>query len=137
MNDVGLLTNLLFRYNAKAILDDLPSINLGSVYENVVASELAAHGYTMCYYDSKKNGEVDFLIDNYDILSTNPVEVKSGKDPGEHISLDKFLATPDYHIQNALVLDNKREIRQDGKTTYMPVYFIMFLRPSSPDAVII
>lgn len=44
-------------------------------------------------------------------------------------SLDKFLATPDYHIQNALVLDNKREIRQDGKTTYLPVYYIMFLQP--------
>lgn len=137
LNDVGLLTNVLFRYNAKAVLDDLPSINLGSVYENVVASELAAHGYIMCYYDSKKNGEVDFLIDNYDTLSTMPVEVKSGKDSSEHSSLDKFLATPDYHIQNALVLDNIREIRQDGKTTYMPVYFIMFLRPSSPDAVII
>ena len=55
------------------------------------------------------------------------MEVKSGKDSSEHSSLDKFLATPDYHIQNALVLDNKREIRQDGKTTYMPVYYIMFL----------
>lgn len=137
LNDVGLLTNLLFRYNAKAVLDDLPSINLGSVYENVVASELSAHGYTLCYYDSKKNGEVDFLVDNYDTLSTMPVEVKSGKDSSEHSSLDKFLATPDYHIQNALVLDNKREIRQDGKTTYMPVYYIMFLQPSTPDAVII
>lgn len=137
LNDVGLLTNLLFRYNAKAVLDDLPSINLGSVYENVAASELAAHGYTMCYYDSKKNGEVDFLVDNYDTLSTMPVEVKSGKDSSGHSSLDKFLATSDYHIQNALVLDNKREIRQDGKTTYMPVYYIMFLKPSTPDAVII
>ncbi len=137
LNDVGLLTNILFRYNAKAVLDDLPSINLGSVYENVVASELAAHGYTLCYYDSKKNGEVDFLVDNYDTLSTMPVEVKSGKDSSEHSSLDKFLATPDYHIQNALVLDIKREIRQDGKTTYMPVYYIMFLQPSTPDAVII
>lgn len=137
LNDVGLLTNILFRYNAKAVLDDLPSINLGSVYENVVASELSAHGYTLCYYDSNKNGEVDFLVDNYDTLSTMPVEVKSGKDSSEHSSLDKFLATPDYHIQNALVLDNKREIRQDGKTTYMPVYYIMFLQPSTPDAVII
>jgi len=137
LNDVGLLTNLLFRYNAKAILDDQPSINLGSVYENVVASELAAHGYTLCYYDSKKNGEVDFLIDNYDTLSAVPVEVKSGKDSAKHSSLNKFLATPDYHIQNAYVLDNKREKRQDGKIIYLPVYYVMFLKPSRPDAVII
>ena len=137
MNDVGLLTNILFRYNAKAVLDDMPSINLGSVYENVVASELAAHGYTLCYYDSKKNGEVDFLIDNYDTLSTMPVEVKSGKDSDRHSSLDKFIATPDYHIRNALVLDNNREVRQDGKITYMPVYYVMFLRPSTPDTILI
>jgi len=135
MNDVGLLTNILFRYNAKAVLDDLPSINLGSVYENVVASELSAHGHTPCYYDSKKNGEVDFLIDNYDSLSTMPVEVKSGKDSGRHRSLDKFLAVSDYHIQTALVLDNKREVRVDGKTAYMPVYYVMFLKPSTPVAV--
>ena len=137
MNDVGLLTNILFRYNAKAVLDDMPSINLGSVYENVVASELAAHGYTLCYYDSKKNGEVDFLIDNYDTLSTMPVEVKSGKESNRHRSLDKFIATPDYHIRNALLLDNMREVRQDGKITYMPVYYVMFLRPSTPDIVLI
>ena len=135
MNDVGLLTNILFKYNAKAVLDDIPSINLGSVYENVVASELAAHGYTLCYYDSKKNGEVDFLIDNYDTLSTMPVEVKSGKDTREHSSLDKFLATPDYNIQNALVFDSIRDVRIDGKTTYMPVYYVMFLKPSTPDIV--
>lgn len=135
MNDVGLLTNILFRYNAKAVLDDLPSINLGSVYENVVASELSAHGNTLCYYDNKKNGEVDFLIDNFDTLSTMPVEVKSGKDSNRHSSLNKFLSTPDYHIQSALVLDSKRDIRVDGKTLYLPIYFVMFLKPSTPVAV--
>jgi len=137
LNDVGMLTYILFRHNANAILKDMSSINLGAVYENVVASELAAHGYTMCYYDSKKNGEVDFLIDDYDTLSTIPVEVKSGKNSSKHSSLDKFLSTPDYHIQNAIVFDNKREIRQDGKTTYMPIYYIMFLRQSPPDVVTI
>jgi len=135
MNDTGLLTNILFRYNAKAVLDDLPSINLGSVYENVVASELSAHGYTLCYYDNKKNGEVDFLIDNYDTLSTMPVEVKSGKESARHNSLDRFLATSDYHIQTALVLYNKRDIRMDGKIAYMPIYYVMFLKPSTPYAV--
>lgn len=55
------------------------------------------------------------------------MEVKSGKGLSEHSLLGKFLATSDYHIQDALVLDNKREVRQDEKTTYMPVYYIMFL----------
>ena len=37
-----------------AILDDVKSINLGSVYESVVASELAAHGHRLFYYDNRK-----------------------------------------------------------------------------------
>ena len=132
LNDVGLLTNILFRYNANAILEDSPSINLGSVYENVVASEMAAHGYLLCYYDNKKNGEVDFLVDNYDLLSAVPVEVKSGKNPSSHSALDKFLKNPDYHIQNAIVLSNDREVRFAGKITYLPIYYVMFLAPSTP-----
>ena len=42
LNDVGLLTCLLYGNNIRAVLDDEKSINLGSVYETVVASELAA-----------------------------------------------------------------------------------------------
>lgn len=137
MNDVGLLTNILFRYNANAVLDSLPSINLGSVYENVVAAELIAHGYTLYYYDSKKNGEVDFLVDNFDTLSTVPVEVKSGKDSKSHASLDKFIKVPDFNIKNAFVLDNEREVRRDGVITYIPIYYAIFFRPSAPSEVML
>jgi predicted AAA+ superfamily ATPase len=45
LNDVGLLTNLLYGNNIRAVLDDVPQINLGIVYESVVAQELKAHGY--------------------------------------------------------------------------------------------
>lgn len=137
LNDSGLLTNALFNYNASAVLDDIPSINLGSVYENAVASELIAHGYDLCYYDNKKNGEVDFLVDNYDMLSAMPIEVKSGKDSRNHASLDRFMSVPDYHIEKAIVLSNGREVTQTGSIVYMPVYYVMFLKPSSPESVII
>lgn len=43
-NDIGILTNILYNNNIRAIMDDNKSINLGTVYENVVASELKAHG---------------------------------------------------------------------------------------------
>lgn len=65
LNDVGLLSNILYKYNNKPILDSIDSINLGSVYENVVASELIAHNYELYYYDNRKKGKVDFLIDDY------------------------------------------------------------------------
>ena len=132
LNDVGLLTNLLYKYNIRAVLDDERSINLGSVYESAVASELLAHGYDLYYYDNKSKGEVDFLIDDFDILSAVPLEVKSGKDYSTHKALDKFVANPDYHIKRAIVLSNEREFREDGCTLYIPVYFVMFFRPSTP-----
>ena len=126
MNDVGLLTYILYRNNIRAVLDDERSINLGSVYETVVASELKAHGFSLFYYDNRANGEVDFLIDDYDSLSVLPLEVKSGKDYTVHSALNKFVANANYNIKKAFVLSNSREIKQKGAITYIPVYFIMF-----------
>ena len=127
LNDVGLLSFVLFRNNVTAIKDDQLSINLGSVYETVVATELMAHGHTLFYYDNKQKGEVDFLIDDYDNLTALPIEVKSGKDYSIHRALDRFIANPDYRVQSALVLSNEGESRTENATTYLPIYFIMFL----------
>lgn len=52
-NDVGLLTNRLYANNIKPLLEDIKSINLGSVYESVVAQELKAHGHKLFYYDNR------------------------------------------------------------------------------------
>ena len=73
------------------------SVNLGSVYENAVAIELKAHSHELYYYDNKHNGEVDFLIDDYDLLSCLPIEVKSGRDYTIHSALDKFVNNKDYN----------------------------------------
>lgn len=116
---------------------DEVSVNLGSVYESVVASELRAHGYDLYYYDNRSKGEVDFLIDDFDTLSSVPVEVKSGKDYTIHRALDRFASNEDYHIQKALVLSNEREVRKIGKMEYLPIYYVMFLKPSSPKQVIL
>ena len=126
LNDVGLLTAVLFRSNINAVLNDESSVNLGSVYETVVAQELKAHGHSLFYYDNKRNGEVDFLIDDYDSLSVVPLEVKSGKDYKIHSSLDHFVGTPDYHIKHAYVLSNEPKVFTDRGITYLPIYYIMF-----------
>lgn len=138
MNDPGLLTGILYRYNVSAVMDDIRSINLGSVYEQVVACELSAHGFPLFYYDNKKKGEVDFLVDDYDSLSIVPVEVKSGKDYTKHLSLDVFVNHPEYPVRRAIVLSNGRDVRQEGKILYLPIYFVMFMTPSSaPDRLLI
>lgn len=127
LNDVGILSAILYGTNIRAILDDVKSINLGSVYESVVASELAAHGHRLFYYDNRSRGEVDYLIDDYDSLSVVPIEVKSGKDYTVHSALNTFVKNEDYHITKAYVLSNTREIKTKGKIIYIPIYFVMFL----------
>lgn len=126
LNDVGLLTYQLFGTNINIVLNNECSVNLGSVYETVVAQELNAHGYPLYYYDNKQKGEVDFLIDSYKKQSVLPIEVKSGKDYTVHSALSKFVDTPDYHINEAIVLCNEREIIQKNGITYMPIYYCMF-----------
>lgn len=85
---MGILTGILYGNNIRAVLDDEKSVNLGSVYESVVASELIAHGYKLFYYDNRSKGEVDYLIDDYNSLSAVPIEVKSGKDYTVHSALN-------------------------------------------------
>ena len=131
MNDVGILSCLLYGNNIRAIMEDVRSINLGSVYETVVASELSAHGYKLFYYDNRSNGEVDYLIDDYNSLSVVPIEVKSGKDYTVHSALNHFVKNDQYNIQSAFVLSNAREITTKGKITYLPIYDIMFFEEAA------
>lgn len=130
LNDVGILTGVLYQNNIKAILDDLNSISLGTVYESFVAQELKSRGFDLYYYDNKAHGEVDFLIDDYNSLSVVPIEVKSGKNYTEHSALNYFLENKDYNVQKAYVFSNEREIKSKGKITYMPVYAVIVLEKS-------
>ncbi len=127
LNDVGLLTAILYRNDIKPVLEDIRSINLGSVYETVVAQELRAHGFPLYYFDNKKTGEVDYLVDDVDTLSALPIEIKSGKDYTTHRALTKFLNNPDYHVRRALVFSNEETVYREKNITYMPVYNVMFL----------
>ena len=131
LNDVGILTGILYGNNIRAVLNDEKSINLGSVYESVVASELIAHGYKLFYYDNRSKGEVDYLIDDYDSLSAVPIEVKSGKDYTVHSALNNFVQNADYNIKKAFVVSNERTVTTKGKITYIPIYYIMFLKNGS------
>jgi predicted AAA+ superfamily ATPase len=129
LNDVGMLTSQLYQYNLQPILSDERSINLGSVYESVVAQELKAHGFKLFYYDNRHKGEVDFLIDDFKNQSILPIEVKSGRDYTIHSALNNFLQTPDYNVSTANVLSNEREVRTIKGVVYMPIYYVMFIKP--------
>lgn len=126
LNDVGLFTEILYGNDIRPILEDKCSINLGSVYETVVAQELNAHGFNLYYYDNKKNGEVDYLIDDTMNMSSIPLEVKSGKDYMIHSALDKFIANKDYAIRRAYILSNEAKVFEKDGVIYIPIYFVMF-----------
>ena len=127
LNDVGLLTMLLYKNSIRPVISDEDSVNLGSVYESVVAQELKAHGHKLFYYDNKQRGEVDFLIDDYSSTRILPIVVKSGKDYTRHSAMNNLLKVRDYDIASGLVLSNSREIKTVGNVSYMPVYYVMFI----------
>ncbi len=128
LNDVGLLTGQLYKYNITPIMKDERSINLGAVYESVVAQELKAHGHNLFYYDNAKKGEVDFLVNNETEMTVLPIEVKSGKDYTAHKALDRFIEEKEYNINSGIVLSNNREIYTKDNITYMPVYYVMCIK---------
>ena len=127
LNDAGILTSTLYQNNIRPILDNMASVNLGTVYEAVVAQELKAHGKSLFYYDNKTKGEVDFLINDYEDLSIVPIEVKSGKNYTIHSAIDTFISNKDYNVKKAYVLSNERTVYTKNGITYLPVYYVMFL----------
>lgn len=125
-NDVGLLACQYSDGIQLRILKGDDAINYGSVYENVVAQELLAHGFDeLYYYNSKKMGEVDFVVElSGEVL---PVEVKSGKDYIRHRALNNILDCREYDIPQAVVLCNGNYSVSD-KAAYAPIYMVMFIR---------
>ena len=123
-NDVGLLAAIYGNDIQLKILNHETNINFGAIYENLVAQELTAHGYDLYYYNNKKSGEIDFLIESDGKVI--PIEVKSGKDYYRHAAMDNILANKDYNIESGYVFCNQN-IKVDKKTTYYPIYMIMFL----------
>ena len=123
-NDVGLLASQYVNGIQLQILQGNVCINNGAIYENAVAQELHAHGWKLYYFNSKKQGEVDFLLENDSEII--PLEVKSGKDYQRHVALKNILSNEEYAIERAIVLCNEN-IKEDGNILYAPVYMTMFL----------
>ena len=127
-NDVGLLTNILYKNNINAILNNDTGVNLGSVYETVVAMELIAHGHELYYFDSKKVGEVDFLINDYDNLSILPIDIKSGKDSYKFRAIPRLVdKNGNYKLNKGYIFTNKNICKKEDDLYIFPIYMIMFL----------
>ena len=125
MNDVGLLAASYMDGIQLKILNAELDVNFGSVYENVVAQELLAHGFSPFYYASRVHGEIDFMLEVKGKVL--PVEVKSGKHYRRHRALNRVLSEKTYGIKEAIVFDDSA-LEVEGGIFYAPIYMVMFLK---------
>ena len=135
MNDVGLLSSMYETDGVQLkILNNELNINFGSIFENVATQELKAHGFQLYYYNNKKKGEVDYLIELNG--KTVPIEIKSGKDYARHAALSNLVSTDEYRIDESFVMA-QCNIRKAGKITYLPIYMLSFFKkPEMPGELI-
>lgn len=124
-NDIGLLAAQYSDGIQLRIITGDNDINFGSIYENAVAQELTAHGLNPYYYNNKKRGELDFIVEmGGNVL---PIEVKSGKDYQTHRALSNIMGCDEYGIPRAVIFNNDN-MKIDGKLVYAPIYMAMFLQ---------
>lgn len=132
-SDVGLLAAQYSDGIQLKIIMGQSDINFGAIYENAVAQELAAHDFNLYYFNSKKQGELDFVVEKDGMIL--PIEVKSGKDYAVHRALTNILENSEYNIKEALVLSNAN-IKQVGKILYAPIYMVMLLEKKKENPLI-
>lgn len=130
--DTGLFVTLAFWDKAftentlyEKLLSDKLDVNLGYVYENVVAQMLAAAGNNLFYYtfpkDEKHNYEVDFLLSRGNKIW--PIEVKSSSHKS-HASLNEFCNKFSSRIGERFLLYTK-DLSHDEQTRLIPVLMAM------------
>lgn len=119
-NDVGLLSSAFTKRDVAGFLDGTPPMNLRGVYENFIAQELVALGFTPRYFTKKGIGELDLLFERADGRVV-AIESKSGRSYRAHKALDNALGTKGYGIDEAYVLA-ECNVSKDGHITYLPVY---------------
>ena len=125
LSDVGLLAAMYAKDIQVRILNNETDINFGSIYENAAAQELVAHGFNLFYFNSKKQGELDFLIE--DGSAVIPIEIKSGKSYNKHTALNNVMSNESYKVDKAYVFYNGNvEFKENVR--YYPIYMLMFVK---------
>lgn len=134
--DTGLFTTLIFKDKDftenviyEKLLSDKLGVNLGYLYENVVAQMLVASGHTLYYHTflnekTNHNYEVDFLISKKNKIC--PIEVKASG-YSTHKSLDAFCEKFSERISDKYLVYTK-DLKKDADILMLPVYMVPFLR---------
>lgn len=129
LGDTGLLCAACMENVQFSILNGDLQINMGSILENMFAQQLTCNGFHLNYFDGKKTGEIDFVLQNGTGISL--VEVKSGNDYRHHPALDKIRGVAGWHFDRSVVFC-KGNVEDGHGVTYYPWYMIMFLTAFRP-----
>ena len=124
MGDTGLLCAACMDNVQFDIFNGHLQINMGSILENMIAQQLKSNGLGLNYYDGKKTGEIDFVVQNG--MDIGLVEAKSGNDYKQHSALDKIRRVEGWQFENANVLC-KGNVEKENDVQYYPCYMVMFM----------
>ena len=135
LSDTGLFVTLMFKDKDfveneiyEKLLSDKLSVNLGYLYENIVAQCLTASGNELFYHTimnerSKHNYEIDFLLTIKNKVI--PLEVKSSGYK-THKSLDVFTGKYSDRIARRYIVYTK-DLCKEQDIFCVPVYMVPFL----------
>ena len=133
--DTGLFVTLAFYDKSyteniiyEKLLSDKLSVNLGYIFENIVAQSLVSAGNKLFYHtwkrDEKHFYEIDFLLSRGNKIC--PLEVKSSGYK-THSSLDVFRKKFSDRIRNSYLVYPKDFQIGDNELLYIPTYMVSLL----------
>lgn len=134
MNDVGLLCAACMENIQFDLLMGNMDVNMGSILENVFAQNLKSNGFELRYFDSKKVGELDFVLQRG--MSAEVVEIKSGSDYKKHLAMDHAIRTENWKFGNRIVF-SKSNVEEENGILYLPWYMLIFYRQEVPQEQLI
>lgn len=134
VGDTGLFTSMLFNSEDRAhediykkLLSDKLDLNLGYLYENVVAQMIVASKRGLYYFTFPKetsgNYEIDFLLSNKNKVI--PLEVKSGQ-VKFHDSIDRFGEKYSKFVKDRFLVSAKDRSKEKNLAN-IPFYLLPFL----------
>ncbi|MCD7982110.1 MAG: ATP-binding protein [Clostridiales bacterium] len=123
LNDTGLLCAACMKNVQFELLNGNVEVNMGSILENVFAQAIRCGGFSLNYYESKKIGELDFVVQNGTQIDL--IEIKSGHDYKKHPALNRVSGVENWTFGRKLVFC-EGNVEKCEDTEYLPWYMIMF-----------
>ena len=123
MGDTGLLCASCMENIQFELLQGNMEVNMGSILENVFAQIIKSNGFSLNYFESKKYGELDFVIQNG--MEVDLLEIKSGKDYKKHFALSKVSAVENWEFGRKIIFCSGNVEEEEGME-YLPWYLAMF-----------